>query len=63
MMAKQTSSSSSVGFQQRSITPGNSQVDDSIAERFLYGGNIILNCADYAFLRVLKVAVPMVKTV
>ncbi|MYK23498.1 hypothetical protein F4054_14735 [Candidatus Poribacteria bacterium] len=30
-------------------TPGNSQVDDSIAERFLYGGNIILNCADYAF--------------
>jgi hypothetical protein len=30
-------------------TPGNSQVDNSIAERFLYGGNIILNCADYAF--------------
>lgn len=30
-------------------TPGNSQVDDSIAERFLYGGNIILNCADYIF--------------
>ena len=30
-------------------TPGNVQVDDSIAERFLYGGNIILNCADYAF--------------
>ena len=30
-------------------TPGNSQEDDSIAERFLYGGNIILNCADYAF--------------
>lgn len=30
-------------------TPGNSQVDDSIAERFIYGGNVILNCADYAF--------------
>ncbi len=30
-------------------TPGNSQVDDSIAERFIYGGNIILNCADYIF--------------
>ena len=30
-------------------TPGNSQEDDSIAERFIYGGNIILNCADYAF--------------
>ena len=30
-------------------TPGNVQVDDSIAERFLYGGNIILNCADYIF--------------
>lgn len=30
-------------------TPGNVQVDDSIAERFIYGGNIILNCADYAF--------------
>ncbi len=30
-------------------TPGNSQVDDSIAERFLYGGNIILNCCDYIF--------------
>ena len=30
-------------------TPGNVQVDNSIAERFLYGGNIILNCADYAF--------------
>ncbi len=30
-------------------TPGNLQVDDSIAERFLYGGNIILNCADYVF--------------
>ena len=30
-------------------TPGNSQVDDSIAERFIYGGNVILNCADYIF--------------
>jgi hypothetical protein len=30
-------------------TPGNSQVDGSIAERFIYGGNIILNCADYIF--------------
>ena len=30
-------------------TPGNSQEDDSIAERFIYGGNIILNCADYIF--------------
>ena len=30
-------------------TPGNSQADGSIAERFIYGGNIILNCADYAF--------------
>lgn len=30
-------------------TPGNSQVDDSIMERFIYGGNIVLNCADYAF--------------
>jgi hypothetical protein len=30
-------------------TPGNSQEDDSIAERFIYDGNIILNCADYIF--------------
>jgi hypothetical protein len=30
-------------------TPGNVQVDDSIMERFIYGGNIVLNCADYAF--------------
>ena len=30
-------------------TPGNVQIDDSIAERFLYGGNVIFNCADYAF--------------
>ena len=29
--------------------PGNSQVNGSIAERFLYGGNIILNCGDYVF--------------
>ena len=30
-------------------TPGNVQVDDSIMERFIYGGNIVLNCADYIF--------------
>ena len=30
-------------------TPGNVQVDDSIMERFIYGGNIVLNCCDYAF--------------
>ncbi len=30
-------------------TPGNAQPDDSIAERFIYGGNVILNCADYIF--------------
>ena len=30
-------------------TPGNVQVDDSIMERFIYGGNIVLNCCDYIF--------------
>ncbi len=30
-------------------TPENVQVDDSIMERFIYGGNIVLNCADYIF--------------
>ena len=30
-------------------TPGNVQVDDSIMERFIYGGNIVLNCSDYIF--------------
>ena len=30
-------------------TPGNVQEDDSIAELFLFGGNIILNCNDYIF--------------
>ena len=30
-------------------TPGNAQPDDSVAEKFLEGGNIFLNTADYIF--------------
>ena len=30
-------------------TPGNSQKDDSLIEKFIVGGNIVLNAADYIF--------------
>jgi len=30
-------------------TPGNTQADDSLIEKFLGGGNIVLNAADYIF--------------
>ena len=30
-------------------TPGNTQIDDSLIEQFIVGGNIVLNAADYIF--------------
>ena len=36
-------------FPETLYTPGNAEPDDSVAEKFLEGGNIFLNTADYIF--------------